>query len=106
VQHPLCGRRHAAHDGLDCGEDRRHREREHDGEDEDVAAGVLPGDEELRGVAEEVEQRLGGRERPEDEQVQTRGRDAGAWLSALLGARGGARLAALAEKTAGVDDQA
>ena len=49
------------------------------GEDQDVAGRVLARDEELGGVAEQVQQRLGDGERPEDQQVQPASASPGGW---------------------------
>ena len=52
----------------------RERRRRHEGdrerEEHDVGAGVAAGDEELRLVGQDVEERLGDRERPEDREVK------------------------------------
>jgi len=58
------------------GQERRRHEQQHEREQDDIPAGRAARGEELAVLPEQVEQRLGHREGPEDEQVQRCGAQA------------------------------
>jgi hypothetical protein len=71
VQAAAKARGNQANDGLEQREHKRRQQHESEGEQQDVAAGIAAGDEELRGVAQQAEQRLRERERPQHPEVKS-----------------------------------
>ena len=65
-----------AHGSLGRREQQGRQQRQAEGKEEEVAARVLARDEELGGVAQDVQQRLRQGQRPEDGQMRARDADA------------------------------